>query len=690
MAEYQKDIFDHQPGIEDLWERGANAFAKVSVHKLDLLDWAAKHRIVVKGPMKGPWRHFNAPMAMEPMATVSRRDVEQITIMSPAQLLKSEFVINVASWVATYGDDVLFYEPDQILLREFFSERIRPALYALETSQIQTIESKFLKKRDSVQALRFAGGGLILGLSPEMKTGKSSHTARVVVIDELDKMGDPTMVTTQRSRTITYGSDALGVYVSTPTEDVPGSIYREWERGSRGRWHGKCPRCNEFVSVRWGNVNFKRDEDGFWISRWGDGPEDVAALVCTSCEARWSESERQEAIRSGQYIHENPDSKNQSYHIPGPAHLWTTIEAIVTEGADAHKAAVQEGEWDGYQQFHNERLAEVWTAESRGLSARKLQSNTFSLGARGKEDQGQLDPRALLITAASDTGAHAIYTEYVAWGIDYKTMQPICWGLMYKIIGGSAEDSIDDPELWHEYDKMINKTVWRHPHYPDTVMGPSRVLIDQGYRPEIVKSYCTSKAEDDERITQARTRTPYGVRVLPARSKSREIGEHPVDLALGMKQPTKMKKQWPCTVWIESNMIKDAVYEWVLRDGRIPEGAQKSNVWPDDKQARGYTENWFKEFANEVQTKKRSNKGAVSVQWEVKHGIAKKNEAWDCRIYCTAAALVEIWPYPLREGIDAPGVTRSESGWIIYSRTRGENTENPANAERGSRQVERD
>ena len=87
------------------------------------------------------------------------------------------------------------------------------------------------KKQDASLALRIPGRGLILGLTPQMKTGKSSHTFRIAILDEVDKMGDFTMITTAESRTLAYGSDALIASVSTPTEDAPGTSWRLWSGG---------------------------------------------------------------------------------------------------------------------------------------------------------------------------------------------------------------------------------------------------------------------------------------------------------------------------------------------------------------------------------------------------------------------------------------------------------------------------
>ena len=441
--------------------------------------------------------------------------------------MKSDFCVSLAAWAAINGDDVLFWEPDLELAQRFHKTRIREAVFAADVPEPIEPPGRRRRKEDRALSLQVPGGGLILCVTPQMKTGKSSHTARVAVIDEIDKMRDPTMISVAESRTLTYGSDAVIVAVSTPTIDAPGTIFRLWSEGSRGVWHGKCRHCGDLVRVDWSRVKFDSDEDGFWLPS-------TSSMPCDSCGVLWSESDRQVAVRAGQYIHADPDNPHRSFHVPGPAHVFRDLRWMVERGARAWRDAQIEGAWDAYKLFVNERQAEPWGDEHEGLSARKMQRATYSLGSRGKDDLGELDRRVLLLTAGTDAGAHGLYTEFVAWGIQPKTGQVICWGLQYRITGGTPTDDLDTPEMWGAYFRLLENSVWRHQAFPGQRMGLHQVLVDSGgeFSP-VVRTWLEKKYDQDMGARRAEMWHPYGAVVLPCFGKSREIGEHLIDLSQG-------------------------------------------------------------------------------------------------------------------------------------------------------------
>ena len=447
------------------------------------------------------------------MLACSTPGITRVTVVAPSQLMKSELAINIACYIAMHGDDVLFYEPDLPLVKEFLGDRIRPVMARLAAVEsIGLGGAGWQKKRDSNIAIRLGGGGKILGLSPDMRTGRSSHTARAAVIDELDKMARTDMVTVAKERTSTYGTDALIAELSTPTTDGPGTVWRSWAEGSRGVWRGRCPECAEIVPVDRGMVNFDRDSAGYWLAG-------TAALVCKSCGVRWNEAQRQAAIRAGCYVHDDPTNSHQSFRVPGPAHLWRTIRFIFDEGAEAYKAAIDDGDWVRYQAWVNGFAAEPWTDDDRGLSTRKLQRTTYSLGARGRAR-----PRR-----ARSAGAHHHHRD--------RHRRP---RHLHRVgrVGARRADHVgayvgapvpDHRRLARRQHRGPGAVAGlRQGAHRERVAAP--VLSRRCVRPvarlhryrspsEIVKAWTAAKMQEALRTSGAVRALPFGARMLPVRSK---------------------------------------------------------------------------------------------------------------------------------------------------------------------------
>ena len=155
----------------------------------------------------------------------------------------------------------------------------------------------------------------------------------------------------------------------------------------------------------------------------------------------------------------------------------------------------------------------------------------------------------------------------------------------------------------------------------------------------------------------------------PAEAKRQEVGEHLIDLSDGRNRKVRQQPRFPAMVWLHTNMIKNTIYDIGQRDKRLPDGAPKQQMWPLNPESRGYTEAWFREFANEVRMFHRTPKGTPTSHWEVKAGQGKKNEAWDCRIYATGAAIVHcqlFGPVSLQVGLLRMAIqdgVQSEGRW---------------------------
>ena len=496
-------------------------FVEASAPRLPMDEWVARNRVVVDGAHAGRWSTAYGFMAVEPMRAFSDLRTREVVIIAPTQLMKTEYAINAALYTVWYGDDCMLLEPDLELLKEMMADRVRPALSALGRST--TSGAMPAGERSAILRieLRLGGAGSIKGATPGMKTGLSARSVRVVIIDEADKMGRADVMIHAKSRTTTFMGDARIVAVTSPTVSAAGKGWRLWEEGSRGEWRGTCPRCRDLVSLDWERVDFRRDDDGYWVVRWGPGDDEVAALVCESCGSRWTEAERLAAVRAGGYVHEVPEHSRRSYRVPGPAHLWRTVEDIAALGASSYRALRDDHDPAEHIAWTNDFAGRLWRDDYEGLSATALERATYLPGPRGESDFGELDPGAVVITAGADVGAGSIHVEWVAWGVDAETERVRSWGLRYLVIGGDPADSIDEPDLWERFDEEIRRSAWRRPGAGRVVAA--RVFVDSGHRPEIVTTWCGQRYAAE----RPKTPEPFGAQVLPVRGHHTEHGHYP-------------------------------------------------------------------------------------------------------------------------------------------------------------------
>ena len=639
------------PVVQRVAEIIATAFAP----KPSLDVWCAKRRMIVGGARPGRWNPDNAPCALEPMRAYTDDGVEEIALVSPAQLLKSEMVVSCALYSMVHGDPALFYEPDITLLRKFIADRVRPSLIAMGYAEAKPVkatgDSRHLKQRDNAAHLRFHGLAELVGLTPNLRTGKSAYSARIALVDELDRMETTDLPAVVDSRTITYAPRRKVVYVSTPTVEAAGTIMERWERGSRGVYKGRCPHCQELAPMDWGRVSFETNENGLWIppSEGGRMPE----LACEGCGAVWSEHDRQLAIRHGAYVHEHPDHRSRTFHVPGPAHQWRTLEGMVETGAVAYREAITRGDWEPYIRWTNEVACRPWQDAYRGLSGSRMKRATFSLGARGGEDatEGTLDPRALLIVAGADVGLRYIKCEWIAVGWDPVREEVLTWGLLYRTFGGGASDSIEDPALRSRFYEALRKTRWRVPGGSRPV-GAMLALLDAGYQTDTIRDWCTDWQMREAEEAGKREIGPFDALVLPWKSYAMPRPGAPLVDKFGSVNSRQKIRKLPVLVMGDGTGIKELIYDSILTDKlREPELAR--SFWPEDRVERGYGQDWFDEFSSEVKTTKRvqGKRAAVVTHWEWRAGFQRRNHALDCRTYAYAAALMLLHPRSLADGL---------------------------------------
>ena len=387
----------------------------------------------------------------------------------------------------------------------------------------------------------------------------------------------------------------------------------------------------------WSQIKYETDDSGFWNA-------ETAAMNCSSCGVVWNESDRKQAIHAGKYIHKDPENLDKSFFVPGPAHIWTSIKEIVNTGSKAWRAAQEDNDWAPYQNFVNEIRGEPWDRSEQGLSARKLQNSTYSLGSAGAETLGVLDERINLITMGADVQKYSIHAEIMGWGVDDNDGRLLCFGLRYIVVKSIDGEDINGSDLWNRFDKELSSSLWSLPGSGISV-GVQRGCIDSRYQTPRVREWVQSKYKEELALKKLKP-LPYGATLIPSMSKSigngKRISLDPV--MSGKSSRSKYRMYIPLVLNIDSNLVKDDLWESLKADKTLPESKEKANLYPSMGEKFGYTSGYFSEMTSEMKVSKRNpTRPGFTTQWVLNRGKGLRNEAFDCRVYGLGAALLESY-----------------------------------------------
>ena len=206
------------------------------------------------------------------------------------------------------------------------------------------------------------------------------------------------------------------------------------------------------------------------------------------------------------------------------------------------------------------------------------------------------------------------------------------------MLGDRPEDSIDEPELWDALDREVRESVWRRPG--GTRVRASRVLIDEGHRPELVRRWTATRYRD----SAPRRMGFFDAQVGPVRGHNREIEGYPVNLEIGTRPKKGRAVVVPATVYAMTGQLKEQMYDWMEADRRLAGRGRAGAPNPGRRRARWlHVSAYFKEIAAERKDPYRTPQGRPATRWVQRHGWTR-HDAWDCRVYALAALYVQAYP----------------------------------------------
>lgn len=551
---------------------------------LNLVQWADNHRILGRetSAEAGKWNTDRTPYMREIMLSISDKKISKVTIMSSAQVGKSELGCNFIGYtIDTDPRSMLVVLPTQEAAEMFSVERIEPMVKNTPRLKGKVADEKSRDKQNTKLKKSFEGGFLVF-VGANAPTGLASRPVGVIILDEVDrfpisagKEGDP--VELALARTTTF-FDRKIIMTSTPVLKGQSRIEQAYNEGSKAEWCLPCPECGEYQPLTIEKFDTKD-----------------LTMICEKCNIYSTEIKWKRNLLRGKWIHADLNNNDKSYHLNAFTSPWVSWQWI----ADQYVKSKNNGN-EQLKTFYNLVLGLPYEDMISYADARKA----YEL----RQDYTTIPDDIDAITCGVDVQGNRLEFDIKAWKPD-KTNYGIWKGIIY---GSPSEQN-----TWDKLSNYLNMDI-------KTDSGQIRhidlTFIDSGgHHTYQVYRQCfrLTKISEYGKVVPIKGVGGGGIPFVDS-STDKIIGDLNID---GYK--TMLVK-------IGVNAGKTQIMEINNPDDEL----LYRSYYPK-KEIFGYDLEYFEQlFAERLVEKTRD--GKTYKTWE---NIRKRNEALDCSVYALAAYL---------------------------------------------------
>lgn len=442
--------------------------------RLSVSAWAERNRVMPQGSsVPGPFRFLRTPYMREPSDAVSDPAVDRLTIMSAAQVAKTELILNAIGYLMDQdpGPALLVLPRDEDVI-QMIQRRVRPMLEA--SPRMARLISQ-AKTDNKLKELKL-GSGMLFGAGSNSPADLASKPIRYLFMDEVDKYpawsgreADPVSLALERTNTFW---DRKVILTSTPTTRS-GLIYREWDLSDQREYWVPCPRCGVFSVLRFESVKWPKEQrDPDRLERSG-----IATYECPACRQEWGDGEKPEALSRGVWcpakatvgpageVIGDTRSAHRGYHISRLYAPWITFSQVAAEFLRSRH------EVGRLMNFNNSWLGAIFEQQVE-------RTDPDMLGQRAQDyEAGTLPDGVKVLTAGVDVQKRALYYVVRGWGVNEES---------WLIAAGRLE-------TFDQLEKALFTIAF--PYLNGDRVRVRMACIDSGYRTDEVYQF-TSKWRD--------------------------------------------------------------------------------------------------------------------------------------------------------------------------------------------------
>jgi len=563
------------------------------VDALTPAQWAAKHLIVPDGPYAG--QLFNvelAPYLVEPLNCFADDDpTNKVVIRKSAQ---TGFTLLAIAAIGHSIDRepcrIMVVQPTESALGEFNKEKLSQTIDRSPVLRNRIAPQTSRSSRGStIHVKRYPGGSLSMAIATST-THLRGKTVKKVVKDEaseypedLEGQGSPHQMIAARYESFLAQGDWKEFSISTPI--IKGACYidAEFELGDQRYWHVPCPNCSkEFVFTFGPQFQFSRT-----------APHG-AHYIAPCCGKVIQAHEKNTLVRMGRWIPMATETgRFRSYHFDSMSSPFVPWDIIAERFLDSKDDPIKQ------KAFDNLTLGRAHEIRGDAPDHERL------MALREDYERARIPPGALLLVAAADVQANAIYVEVVAYAADRQS-----WVIDAIVLGGDT----DDPERG-AFAKLAQVYDTKYPDAFGNMRNIDAFGVDSGFRSNVVYSWCRNR--------------PATFALKGGDGWARPAISIPslVDVDIAGRRIKQGASLWTVGVW----SLKAQLYA-ALRKVRVAEGAEVEP--PGCCHFGSWLEaHYFIQLTNEYLLDEKI-KGRLRRVWKERG----PNHFLDCRIYCMALA----------------------------------------------------
>ncbi len=410
--------------------------------------------------MPGIFTTANAEYQRGIMDAFSDPQYSEIVVMSGSQIGKTELINNIIGYfIAHDSAPILCMQPTLEMAQTWSKDRLAPMLRDTPALKDKVKDSRSRDSGNTTLHKQFPGGH-ITACGANSPASLASRPIRILLADEVDRYppsagaeGDP--VNLGKRRCATFWNKKV-LLTSTPTIKGASRIESAFEDSDKRYYNIKCHACDTAQILEWSQV------------RWEKEKPETAKYHCSECDAEWSDVQRKQAIRHGEWIATAPFSGTAGFHLSGLYSPWVDIAELAKLFLES-KHTGQEA----LRVFVNTVLAQSWEEdEGDGVE-------TNDIMARATHFETPLPDSTIgVLCASADVQADRIEVLVNGYGSNNQT-----WVVGFQIFYGSPNSDT----LWNEVEEYL-QTTWPHPSGND--LRITRSFIDSGYQTGSVYNFC--------------------------------------------------------------------------------------------------------------------------------------------------------------------------------------------------------